>query len=112
MNQKTSSPDQITMRDLKDRLESLGRDELILDVRSPEEFQAGHVPGSRNIPHDQVANFADRLRSYRRIYVHCQAGGRAGRAADILAKLGLNNIVCVSGSGMGDWMAAGFPVER
>jgi hydroxyacylglutathione hydrolase len=85
---------------------------LILDVRSADEYKAGHVPGSRNIPHDKIDSFADELRKFKRIFVHCQAGGRAGRASEVLAKLGLTNIICVSGSGMGDWIASGFPVEK
>lgn len=51
----------ITMNDLKERLGKSASDELILDVRSPEEYQQGHVPGSRNIPHDQVSQYADQL---------------------------------------------------
>lgn len=102
----------ITMNDLKERLGKIASDELILDVRSPEEYQQGHVPGSRNIPHDQVSQHADQLKRYQRIYVHCQAGGRAGKAAEALLGLGLQNIVCISGSGMGDWVSAGFPVEK
>jgi hydroxyacylglutathione hydrolase len=102
----------IHMKDLKLKVEHLQPGEIVLDVRSKEEFLAGHVPGSRNIPHDQIAAHADELRSFKKIYVHCQAGGRAGRATDVLGKLGLKNIVCVAGSGMGDWIAAGYPVER
>jgi rhodanese-related sulfurtransferase len=104
--------EKITMIDLKGRLSRLGEDEMILDVRTPEEFGAGHVPGSRNVPVDLVATSVEDLRKYRRVYVHCKAGGRAGRAADALAALGLSNLICVSGSGMDDWIAAGFPVER
>lgn len=103
---------QIMMLDLKNRLGRLEPGELILDVRSPDEFRGGHVPGSKNIPHEQVGAHAEELRKYKRIYVHCQAGGRAGKASDALAKLGLTNLVCVSSSGMGDWIAAGLPVER
>lgn len=102
---------QITMLDLKAKLDNLKSDELILDVRTQEEYQAGHVPGSKNIPYDQVAAHADELKKYNRIYVHCQAGVRAGKAIDVLSKLGLTNLVCVAESGMGDWVKARFPVE-
>jgi rhodanese-related sulfurtransferase len=103
---------QITMRDLHSKLGNLSSGEIILDVRSSDEFRAGHVPGSMNIPHDQVASHAERLKSYSKIYVHCQAGGRAGKAVEALSRLGLNNLICVSGSGMGDWISAGYPVEK
>jgi hydroxyacylglutathione hydrolase len=102
----------IGMLDMKNLLGKLGEGEIILDVRGAEEFKGGHLPGARNIPHDQVAQHAAELGKFRTVYVHCQAGKRAGMAADALSKLGLTNIVCVSGGGMGDWIAAGLPVER
>jgi rhodanese-related sulfurtransferase len=101
----------ITVGDLHKKLGALEKDELILDVRSLDEYRSGHVPGSRNIPHDQVASHVDDLRKYKKVYVHCQAGVRAGKATDALEKLGLTNLVCVSGAGMGEWIASGFPVE-
>lgn len=102
----------ITMRDLYQHLGKLKAGEVILDVRSAEEFRDGHVPGSKNIPHDQVTAHIDELRKYEKVYIHCQAGGRAGRAAQALAGMGLNNLVCISFGGMGDWRAAGYPVEK
>lgn len=102
----------ITMKDLKQKLGTLEEGEVILDVRSADEYRSGHVPGSKNIPHDQVDKHAAELGKFKRVYVHCQMGGRAGKAADILARLGLQNIVCVSGSGMGEWISLGYPVEK
>ncbi len=102
----------IAMLDMKNVLGKLAEDEIILDVRGADEFRDGHLPGARNIPHDQVAQHAVELKKFKAIYIHCQAGRRAGMAADALAKLGLSNIICISGGGMGDWMAAGLPVER
>lgn len=100
------------MTDLKNKLGKLSSDELILDVRSADEYKGGHVPGSRNIPHDQVAAHIAELKKFKHVYIHCQAGGRAGRAAATLAKEGLTNIVCISSSGMGEWISMGFPVEK
>ncbi|MDR3606642.1 MAG: rhodanese-like domain-containing protein [Oligoflexia bacterium] len=102
----------LSMGDLFKKLGKLGANELVLDVREPDEFRSGHVPGSRNIPLSQVAEHLDELRKYERVYIHCQRGGRAGKAADRLGQLGLKNIVCVGDSGMADWIAAGYPVER
>jgi len=101
----------MSMLELNDKRLQLGPDELILDVRAPDEYQKAHVPGSKNIPHDQVQLHLEELKKYKKIYVHCQAGGRAGKAAEILARLGLSNLVCVSGGGMGDWVRAGLPVD-
>lgn len=102
----------VSMRDLHDKLPRLGSDEIILDVRAPAEFAAGHVPGSRNIPHDQVAFHLDELKAYQRIYLHCRSGKRAQVASETLRRAGLSNIVCIAGSGMEDWVALGLPTEK
>jgi rhodanese-related sulfurtransferase len=101
----------IEMKELRDQMGTLGAKDLILDVRGPDEYASGHVPGSRNIPLPLLATNLEELKDFRRIFVHCQAGGRAGRAAEILLQAGIGQVVCVSGSGMRDWIAAGFPVE-
>ena len=102
----------ITMKELHDKLSKLGADELILDVRGADEYRNGHVPGSRNIPHDSVAKHAAELKKYKTVYIHCQAGGRASMAFMVLQNFGLNNLVCVGRGGMGEWISAGLPVER
>ncbi len=101
-----------SMKDLHTKLDKLGPGDLILDVREPDEYNAGHIRGSRNIPHLQVADHVEDLKKYKKIYLHCQAGRRAGKATEALIKLGLTNIVCISDSGMGDWIAAGFPIVK
>ncbi|MEN9722098.1 MAG: hypothetical protein RJB38_84 [Pseudomonadota bacterium] len=101
----------IGMLDLKGVIGKLGANEVILDVRGADEFREGHLPGARNIPHDHVIHHLDELRQLKAIYIHCHAGRRAGMAAEALEKAGLTNLVCVLGGGMGDWIAAGFPVE-
>lgn len=65
-----------------------------------------------NIPHDQVLAHLDKLKPYRQIYIHCRSGKRAEAAAQALLKADFSNLVCVTGSGMDDWVAAGFPVEK
>lgn len=100
------------MIDLYRLSSNLAPSEAVLDVRSPGEFAAGHVKGSLNIPHDEIAAHVERLRGFKLLYIHCRSGARAAAAAGVLEKAGLTNLVCVSGSGMEDWIAAGFPVER
>ncbi|MCB9090998.1 MAG: rhodanese-like domain-containing protein [Halobacteriovoraceae bacterium] len=87
--------------------------ELILDVRTPEEFSEGHVPGSKNISHDQVANHVEELKQYKRIYVLCRRGGRAQVAlSSLIDHMPETQWVCVSDGGMDRWNAAQFPVEK
>ena len=63
---------------------------LVLDVRSPEEFAAGHVPGAVNIPHDQVATRISELDPGRWVLVYCKSGRRAGIAEGVLADAGFD----------------------
>ncbi len=90
---------------------SLKKDEIILDVRRPEEYQAGHIESARNIPVDQVTNFADDLRKYSCVYIHCKRGGRAKAAFEALSNAGLTNLVCIHDAGMDQWIEAGYPVK-
>lgn len=103
---------QISMSDLHSLLSALDQKDLILDVRSPEEYAQGHIPGARNIQHDTVAAHVDELKAYKKVYIHCQAGRRAQVAASELMGLGLTNLVCVVYSGMQDWIDAGYLVEQ
>lgn len=100
------------MFELKSRFSQLSKNDLVLDVREPDEFAEGHVPGARNIPLADVAHYAKELSKFDRIYVHCQAGRRSQMASQALAQAGLTNLICVSGGGMGDWIDAGFPTEK
>jgi len=100
------------MSDLYSYLNQIRKNELILDVRGRDEFAAGHVPGSRNIPHDEVGQYAQELGKYEKIYIHCRSGKRAQVARDVLEKSGLTNVICISSGGMLDWEQAGYPVEK
>lgn len=67
---------------------------LLLDVRSPEEFRRGHVPGALNVPLGQVRNqishhTEDKSQA---LLVHCQSGGRSAIAAHQLKSLGYTQV--------------------
>ena len=84
----------------------------ILDVRTPEEFAAGHVPGAVNVPHDQLA---DRLAGLgldpaAEVVVHCESGKRAMAAEAVLTEAGFEKVVDLDGH-MKGWRAAGLPTE-
>lgn len=102
----------ISMKDLYHHLEDLGENEIILDVRNPEEYFSGHVPGSINIPVDDLPGRLDELEGYQKIYVHCKMGGRAQRASEFLQQEGFDNLVCIAGSGMQAWIESGYPIEK
>lgn len=93
----------ISMQTIKEQQAVLAPDELILDVRTPEEFEEGHVPGARNIPHEDVEKYASELKQYKKIFLHCRSGKRAQVATAALERAGLTNIQCVASGGWMDW---------
>lgn len=101
----------MSMDDLYENLGQLSSKDLILDVRKPDEYAEGHVKGSRNIPHEQVAEHADELKKYSQVIIHCRSGKRAQVAHEALKAKGLNNLVCIKDSGMMNWVESGYPVE-
>lgn len=90
----------------------LSTNEVILDVRNPDEFSEGHIDGALNIPLPEVSERISELKDFGTIYIHCKRGGRAKSAFETLQKLGLNNVVCVSDAGMDAWQERGYPVKR
>lgn len=101
----------ISIDKLHELLPNLGSEDLILDVRTEEEFEEGHIKGARNKTHEQVGSIADELKNYKNVYVHCKMGGRAQKAAEALEGSGLSNIICVSQGGMQRWMDMGWETE-
>ena len=89
---------------------------LIIDVRSSEEFFAGHLPGALNVAHNEfVDSPAESIALLptdkdAEIVVHCVSGKRAGIAMEIMINSGYTNINHLVGDYSG-WQAAGYPVE-
>ena len=88
------------------------QDLVILDVRTPEEFAAGHIPGALNIPHDQLATRLGELESAksREIVVYCRTGRRSNLALQILQENGFKQLSHLEGD-MVAWQAQKRPVE-
>jgi phage shock protein E len=67
---------------------------VLLDVRSPEEFAAGHLPGAVNIPVGEVrARVAELGPRSRPVVTYCRSGGRSARAAATLRELGFEKVL-------------------
>ncbi|MBL9166947.1 MAG: rhodanese-like domain-containing protein [Verrucomicrobiales bacterium] len=86
---------------------------LILDVRTPEEFKAGHVKDAINLniqdpAFAQKVSVLDRSKTY---LIHCARGGRSAKATDQLLKAGLTNVLDFTG-GFEAWKKAGKPVTK
>lgn len=102
----------ISIQELKELLDTKHLDhKIIIDVRTPGEHNAGHIPCAINMPLDDIEKQADVLRKYDVVYVHCQSGNRSGLACERLETLGLGNLVSVDG-GMNEWEEDGFTVAR
>ena len=85
---------------------------LIIDVRTPAEFSAGHIDKAINID-VKAADFqqkCDKLDKTRTLYVYCLAGVRSGRAADYLRSKGYR-VITLNG-GIESWQSAGMPVVK
>ena len=100
----------ISPRELDARL-AQGGELVVLDVRTPEEYAAGHVPGAINVPHDQVAGRAAELAGRGPVAVYCQRGPRARIAEAALAGAGREGVLHVEG-GFSAWEADGLPVAK
>ncbi len=84
---------------------------VIIDVRTPAEYQGEHIDGTSNVPLDEIERHVENLRGYKHVYVHCASGNRSTQACQKLDSLGLDNIVNVAG-GISAWKDAGFPVYK
>lgn len=100
----------IGVADLKARMDQ-GAVTLV-DVRTPAEYNDGHVPGAVNIPLDELGGRLAELEPHKADDVHliCAVGGRSAKATAILAQAGFTKATNVDG-GTNGWRDAGYPVE-
>lgn len=84
---------------------------MVVDVRTPEEYAGGHVPGAVNLPLDALGARMDELGAHRdgEVYLICQSGRRSARAAELLSAAGYTAVNVEGGTAA--WRAAGHPVE-
>ncbi|MCS5634348.1 MAG: rhodanese-like domain-containing protein [Candidatus Marinimicrobia bacterium] len=100
------------VRDLQKILTALSEDEVVIDCRTPDEYEAGHIPGAINLPMGKELDQLGELRVYRKIYLYCYSGRRSQTVFATLTSKGLDNLVCLGSSGMAEWKKFGYPVER
>jgi rhodanese-related sulfurtransferase len=103
----------ISQSDLLARLDKKDPDLVVLDVRTSAEFAAGHVPGARNVSHDQLATRLDELTSIRdkQVVLYCRSGRRTLLAEDTLRKAGFSHLLHLQGDYQA-WEAEHRPIER
>lgn len=103
----------ISQADLLSRMEKKDASLVVLDVRTPAEFAAGHVPGARNVSHDQLAAKLAELEPLRDkdVVLYCRSGRRTLLAEDVLRKAGFTKLLHLDGDYLA-WEAQQRPVER
>jgi len=86
---------------------------VIVDVRTPEEFQQGHVPNAINVPLSEIIDNPAILLSSKGkpIVLYCRSGYRAGKAAEALQKDGYQNLSHLEGD-MQAWLKEGLAIEK
>jgi glyoxylase-like metal-dependent hydrolase (beta-lactamase superfamily II)/rhodanese-related sulfurtransferase len=84
---------------------------VVLDVRTAREWQEKHVPGSVNVPLNQLLARVGELPRDRRMFVHCAGGYRSSIAISLLQLRGFDRLVELIG-GLAAWEAARLPIER
>ena len=87
-------------------------DALMVDIREPGEYSAGHILGAKNVPLSRLGDAADLAkRKERPLIVYCDGTERSSKAVSALKKQGFARVVNLSG-GLRAWQQAGLPVEK
>ena len=68
--------------------------DVVIDVRTPQEFQSGHIEGALYLPHDSIAQDIAKAKVAKDVHgiLYCKSGRRAGIAQDTLKGLGFSNV--------------------
>ena len=83
---------------------------VVVDVRTPEEFASGSLPGARNVPVDKFDQKLKDIKKAKPLIVVCATGSRAGKAAAQLRASGYGEVYVLAG-GLAAWREAGLPIR-
>jgi len=86
---------------------------VVLDIRTPEEFQEGHIAGATNVNFSDPA-FAEnlgKLDKSQTYLMHCRSGGRSGRALGVMREMGFQAVYHLKGGTL-SWEEAGQPLVK
>ena len=89
------------------------QDFIIIDIRTPEEFNKVHIENAINIDFysDTFKEDLDKLDKNKTYFIYCRSGNRSGRAIPIMKELGFKEVYNLS-VGIKEWIAQGLPVVK
>lgn len=105
----TAAAATVTYDDLKSGLDKGAI--VLVDIREPDEFVAGHVPGAINLPLSRFTPAALPKPADKRVVIMCRSGNRSGRLAQILPSIGRDDVADYTGS-MIDWTRRGGMIVK
>jgi len=96
-----------------DAVRLINRGALVIDVRKPADFEAGHIVNARNVELDKIQQGDDTIakKKDRVLLAVCDNGGLSGKAAGLLRKAGYPNAFSLRG-GIGGWRADNLPLVK
>jgi rhodanese-related sulfurtransferase len=96
-----------------DAVRLINKGALVIDVRKPEQFQAGHIVNARNVVLDRLQGEEDSIakKKDKVLLTVCDNGGLSGKAASLLRKAGYSNTFSLKG-GIGGWRSDNLPLVK
>ena len=117
-NQTTSSAEEVTNMSAKETSKLINqnkgdKDIVVLDIRTPGEFAAGHIENAVNIDYfsQNFQSQLDQLDKSKNYVMHCKSGGRSGRSVSIFKELNFKNLIHMNG-GFDEWAQSGLPIVK
>ena len=107
LRMKTQSLTQVSTADA---VKLINRGAMVVDVRNPEAYQAGHIVNARNVTVDQLT---EKLKKQKKkvLLTVCDTGASSGKAANVLRKAGYEKVFSLKG-GLRGWQGDNFPLVK
>ncbi|RUO23104.1 sulfurtransferase [Aliidiomarina iranensis] len=100
---------------VNDAPNEIQKSDVLIDVREPDEFRAGHIAGAVNIPRGmlefKLSGMPELQDRDKRVVVYCKTSGRGALAAVALKEMGYLQVHSISG-GLDAWIEAGKPTVK
>ena len=99
----------ISVAEAKEKIDS--SNVQVVDVRTPEEYAGGHVPGALNIPHMSILARKGELAADKELVFICKMGQRSALACEFAASAGFSSLLNVEG-GTDAWIKSGYSTDK